>query len=263
MSVYLYKMKLQMLISLTYRFEVFAALAARLILILANVFLWGTVYSGQETISDVSREQMITYSVLSACLSVMCYCGIQGSLNNDVRSGNVAILMMRPYSLLAGYFSEDVGTVIVKAVTVAFPILVICSIFLPLRGPASPEVLLLVFLSYLCGYMILWLLGALVSMFAFVTMELGNMGVVKDMLVAILSGSMIPIWFFPEGVERLLMKTPFPYTYQTPLGLYIGKIDPREGVGQILIQLLWMAMLGAVVAFVWKKVRNKVLVQGG
>ena len=111
--------------------------------------------------------------------------------------------------------------------------------------------------------MILWLLGALVSMFAFVTMELGNMGVVKDMLVAILSGSMIPIWFFPEGVERLLMKTPFPYTYQTPLGLYIGKIDPREGVGQILIQLLWMAILGAVVAFVWKKVRNKVLVQGG
>lgn len=263
MSVYLYKMKLQMLINLTYRFEVFAALAARLILILANVFLWGTVYSGQETISDVSREQMITYSVLSACLSVMCQCGIQGSLNGDVRNGNVAILLMRPYSLLAGYFSEDVGTVVVKTITVALPTFVICSIFLPIRGPVSMGVLLLVLLSYLCGFLILWLLSALVSMFAFVTMELGNMGVVKDMVVAILSGSMIPLWFFPKDVERVLMKTPFPYTYQTPLGLYIGKISPKEGAGQILIQLVWVALLGAAVVFVWKRVRNKVLVQGG
>lgn len=263
MSVYLYKMKLQMLIYLTYRFEVFAALAARLILILANVFLWSCVYSGQDTISNVSREQMITYSVMSACLSVMFQCGIQGSLNNDVRSGNVALLLMRPYSLLAGYFSEDVGTVIVKTVSVALPILVICSIFLPIQGPASIGVMLLVMVSYLCSFLILWLLSALVSMFAFVTMELGNMGVVKDMIVAILSGSMIPVWFFPAGVERVLMKTPFPYTYQTPLGLYIGKISLREGAGQVLVQLLWVALLGAAVMFVWKKVQKKVLVQGG
>jgi len=256
-------MKLQMLVYLTYRFEVFAALAARLILILANVFLWSCVYSGQETISDVSREQMITYSVLSACLSVMFQCGIQGTLNSDVRSGNVAILLMRPYSLLAGYFSEDVGTVIVKMFSVALPVLVICCIFLPIRGPISAGVMLLVTVSYVCSFLIMWLLSALVSMFAFVTMELGNMGVVKDMIVAILSGSMIPIWFFPAGVERALMMTPFPYTYQTPLGLYIGKISPGEGAGQILVQLFWVALLGALVVFVWKKVQKKVLVQGG
>ena len=121
----------------------------------------------------------------------------------------------------------------------------------------------LVLLSYLFGFLILWLLSVLVSMFTFVTMELGNMGVVKDTIVAILSGSMIPLWFFPAGVEKALMLTPFPYTYQTPLGLYIGKISPAEGVKQIVIQICWVIIFGVVVSFVWKKVQNKVLIQGG
>jgi len=263
MSVYFYKMKLRMLVYLTYRFEVFAALATRFILILANVFLWNCVYSGQTAISDVSREQMITYSVLSACLSVLYQCGIQSALSNDVRGGNVAILLIRPYHLLAGYFWEDVGTILVKAFTIALPIVVVSSIFLPVLGPVSAGVLLLSALGGLCGFLILWLLSALVSMFTFVTLELGNMGVVKDTVVAILSGSMIPIWFFPEGAERFLMMTPFPYTYQTPLGLYIGKISPEEGAGQILIQLCWVVVLGAVVSYVWRKVQKKVLIQGG
>ena len=58
--VYLYKMKLQMQVYLTYRFEVFAALITRFILILANLFLWSSVYTGQDTIQGVSRDQMIT-----------------------------------------------------------------------------------------------------------------------------------------------------------------------------------------------------------
>jgi len=261
--VYLYKMKLQMQVYLTYRFEVFAALITRFILILANLFLWSSVYTGQDTIQGVSRDQMITYSILSVCLSIMCQCGVQGSLNGDVRGGNIAILLMRPYHLLAGYFAEDIGTIVVKTCTIVAPILVLSGIFLPFQGPASWSVLPLVLLGYLFGFLILWLLSVLVSMFTFVTMELGNMGVVKDTIVAILSGSMIPLWFFPKGVEQALMLTPFPYTYQTPLGLYIGKISPSEGMWQILIQLCWVVLLMAVVSFVWKKVQNKVLIQGG
>lgn len=68
---YLYKIKLQMQVYLTYRFEVFASIATHFILILANVFLWNCVYSDQKNISGVGRGQMITYSVLSSCLAVM------------------------------------------------------------------------------------------------------------------------------------------------------------------------------------------------
>lgn len=252
-----------MQVYLTYRFEVFASIVTHFILILANVFLWNCVYSDQKNISGVGRGQMITYSVLSSCLAVMYHCGIQNSLNKDVREGNIALLLMKPLHLLGAYLAEDVGTIIVKAVSVSLPIFLLGYLFLPVQPPVLLQVTPLILISYLLGFMILWLLSALVGMFTFVTMELGNMGVVKDTIVAILSGSMIPLWFFPDKIEKMLMMTPFPYTYQLPLGLYIGKIEVQEGIRQIGIQLLWLLLLGCCVALTWKKAKDKVLIQGG
>lgn len=260
---YLYKMKLQMQVCLTYRFEVFAKIVTRFILIIANVFLWNCVYTGQQNISGVDRAQMITYSVLSSCLGAMYHCGIEGSLNKDVREGNIALLLMRPLHLLGAYFAEDIGTIAVQAVSVSLPIFLLGVLLLPVQLPVSLQVLPFILVSYLFGFLILWLLSALVGMFTFVTMELGNMGVVKNMIVSILSGSMIPLWFFPDQAEKVLMMTPFPYTYQLPLGLYIGRIGVQEGVRQICIQALWLLLLGGCVSLAWKKARNKVLVQGG
>ena len=260
---YLYKLKLQMQVYLTYRFEVFANIATHFILIIANVFLWNCVYSNQESILGVGREQMITYSVLSACLSVLYNCGIQNSLNKDVRQGNIAVLLMKPFHLLGAYFAEDIGTVIVQAISVSLPVLLLSALILPIQLPVSIQALPVIFISYVLGFLILWFLGALVGMFTFVTMELGNMGVVKNMIVSILSGSMIPLWFFPARAEQILMMTPFPYTYQLPLGLYIGKIGIQEGLRQIGIQVLWTILLGGCVAFTWEKAKNRVLIQGG
>ena len=260
---YLYKLKLQIQVYLTYRFEVFASIVTHFILILANVFLWNCVYSDQKSISGVGREQMITYSVLSACLGVMYHCGIQNSLNKDVREGNIALMLMKPVHLLGAYFAEDIGTIVVKTVSVSLPIFILGLLFLPVQLPVSFWILPLVLISYLSGFLILWLLSALVGMFTFVTMELGNMGVVKNTIVAILSGSMIPLWFFPAKAEKILMMTPFPYTYQLPLGLYIGKIEAQEGLRQICIQMIWLFLLGGCVALAWRKAKNRVLIQGG
>lgn len=47
MGPYLYKMKMQILVQLSYRFEVFATLAARYVQIVATVFLWDCVYRGR------------------------------------------------------------------------------------------------------------------------------------------------------------------------------------------------------------------------
>lgn len=252
-----------MQVYLTYRFEVFASILTRLILILANVFLWNCVYTRQDAIAGVSREQMITYSVLSACLSVVYQCGVQSSMNSDVRKGSIAVSMMRPFHLLPAYFAEDLGAILVKTLSVSVPVLLLGFLFFRVQLPVSCQAVCLVVASCLLGLLIMWFMSALVGMFAFVTLELGNMGVVKDSLVAILSGSMIPIWFFPEGFQKILMRTPFPYTYQTPLGLYIGQISIGEGVRQIGIQVIWAVLLAGLVAVLWRKIREKVLVQGG
>ncbi len=107
------------------------------------------------------------------------------------------------------------------------------------------------------------MLSAIVGLIAFWAMELGNFGMVKDSIVRILSGSVVPLWFFPDSVQTISKFLPFQYTYQTPLAIYIGAIDPLDAAGVMGIQLVWIAVLYAVLYVVWSKAKKKTLIQGG
>lgn len=65
MEAYLYKLKMQMIVNITYRFEVFAVIATRFILMVTTVFLWNCAYAGNNEMLGLSKPQMITYAVLS------------------------------------------------------------------------------------------------------------------------------------------------------------------------------------------------------
>lgn len=263
MKPYLYKMKMQILVQLSYRFEVFATLAARYVHIVATVFLWNSVYREQQVINNFTRQQMITWSVLSAGLATIYTCNVQDMIQKGVREGSVAMELIRPCSLLGLYLSQDIGSVIVNLFLRVIPVVVLGGMSFGLSGPAGGTEFVLFLISVCLGYLILWLMYAMVSMLAFRTLELGNMTVVLRTVIAILSGSMVPLWFFPEWMQQILAWMPFQYTFQTPLGLYIGRITVAEGFSHIRIQMIWIAFLAASLFGIWSVVRKNILIQGG
>jgi ABC-2 type transport system permease protein len=117
--------------------------------------------------------------------------------------------------------------------------------------------------SSLFSFAILWLMSAMVGMVSFWVAELGNLGMVKDAFVRMLSGSLVPLWFFPAGVQNISEWLPFQYTYQTPIGIYIGMTSASDAVKAIGIQGLWIGILSLLLAWIWKRARSKVMVQGG
>ncbi len=86
---------------------------------------------------------------------------------------------------------------------------------------------------------------------------------VKDAVVRVLSGSLVPLWFFPAEVQRVSEWLPFQYTYQTPIGIYIGIMPARDAMQAIGIQALWVVILALLLAWIWKRARSKVMIQGG
>lgn len=263
MEAYLYKLKMQMIVNITYRFEVFAVIATRFILMVTTVFLWNCAYAGNNEMLGLSKPQMITYAVLSVFLSAIFQCNVQDTIRSGIRQGNIAVDLLRPYNIIFAFFAQDMGDVLVSIFNKALPLLILGMIFFGVNAPFSLPAFVLFLISAIFGLLILWLISALIGMFSFWTMELGNMGVVKDTMVSILSGSLIPLWFFPDNVQRILTFLPFQYTYQTPMGLYIGKISLVNGLWEIGIQLVWIIILAVFTAIVWKKAKNNILIQGG
>ncbi|WP_234121089.1 ABC transporter permease [Clostridium hydrogenum] len=263
MEAYLYKLKMQIIVNITYRFEVFATIATRFILMVSTVFLWKCTYAGNKEMLGLSKSQMITYSVLSVFLSSVFQCNVQNTIRDGVRQGKIAVDLLRPYNIIVAFFAQDLGDVFASILNKALPLLFLGMIFFGVNAPVSSSAFVLFVISSVLGFMILWFISALVGMFSFWTLELGNMGVVKDIIVSILSGSLIPLWFFPNDVQKVLAFMPFQYTYQTPMGLYIGKITINDGLLQIGIQIIWILLLGVITSFVWCKAKNNILIQGG
>jgi ABC-2 type transport system permease protein len=82
-------------------------------------------------------------------------------------------------------------------------------------------------------------------------------------LIRILSGSFVPLWFFPQWVQKVSAFLPFIYIYQTPLSIYIGKINVKQAFQSMLIQFVWILILSFILSRIWKKACRMVTVQGG
>lgn len=261
---YWYITKMKMLTSLAYRFEVFAAVGSNIILVLASVFLWKAAYSGGiGQVEALSLQDITTYTILSILLATLFYCGVQDTIYYKIREGGIATDFYRPIPLLAMYLADDIGVMLSAMANKVVPVILFASLVFGIPWPSSAVSLLLFLPSCLLSYAILWLLSALVAMIAFWAMELGNMGGVKDSIVRILSGSIVPLWFFPEQVQQVSAFLPFQYIYQTPLAIYIGMTGTREAVAAMAVQSVWVAVLLILLAAVWKRAKSKTLIQGG
>ncbi|MFF2093053.1 ABC transporter permease [Paenibacillus sp. NPDC058174] len=264
LQAYWYITKMRMLTNLAYRFEVFTSVGTNLIIMLASVFLWQTAYGGGiGQVQSLSLQDLTTYTILSIILSSMFVCDVQDTIYYKIREGQIVTDFYRPIPLLACYLADDIGGSLSSLANKALPLIVFASLFFGIPWPSSFLNFLLFIPSCLLSYGILWLLSALVGLIAFWVMELGNMGMVKDSIVRVLSGSIVPLWFFPESVQTVSKYLPFQYTYQTPLGIYIGNIGTKEALTALAVQAVWVFLLFLLLAAGWKRTKKKTLIQGG
>ncbi|AJY75060.1 ABC transporter permease [Paenibacillus beijingensis] len=262
MSAYYYLAKMRVLATLAYRFEVFVSIGTNVMMMLATLFLWKTAFQGVSS-SILNEQQMLAFTLISVVLSSMFVCNVANKINQQIREGDIALDLVKPVSLLMCYLAEDIGSSISSLVNKALPMFLMLAVLFRVPLPVSPAAALLFLASVLLSYAILWLLSALVGLTAFWVTELGPLEVVKDAIVRILSGSLIPLWYFPGWVQHVLAFTPFPYTYQSPLGIYVGKIDSLAALQSMGIQAVWILILGLTVHRVWIRAKRSTMVQGG
>ena len=260
---YIYIAKTKILVSLSYRFEVFTGILANLILMIATVFFWKVAYKGIDQVSGVNLKQMITYSVIVALLGTIFTFDVENVINDRIRQGDIAMDFIKPVNVFALYFAQDVGGIISSFVQKFIPLLVFVMIFIGVPVPKSIPHFILFCISSIFSYLILWLMSAIVGVLDFWLIDLGPVGFIRDVIVRILSGSVIPIWFFPDFLQRIIGYTPFTYTYQLPAGIFIGKAGLKEGGVSIFTQLVWIFILFSLLYFMQARARKRLLVQGG
>lgn len=253
---------------MTYRFNSTVKMFNRLIFMMVQVTIWGIVYGndwGKYIVTDygkVTLKEMVSYTIISHVM----FCIIQStsinSLNNKISSGDISLYLIRPYNFKVYMFVETIGESFVSFVFQSLPLLVIGIIVYKINLP-NIEQAIFFFVSLANAYLIYFLLSFLCALTSFWFIQTGPIEIILSGLIKIFSGVWVPVWFFPDKIQKLIQLMPFKHIYFSPISIYIGKLVDKDAINTLIIQFFWVISLYSLVWYFWKSGERKLMVQGG
>lgn len=262
-QAYLQVYKMQIIRSMTYKFDVYGNILMQSIIMLASSFFWKALYADKGSVQSVNADSMMVYTVVSSMISVVLLTNVERRITTSVSKGTIAIDMMRPVDIYKIFFAEDLAGTTALIFQNLIPVFVIGSILIGVPVPASLFGFVLFLCSLFMAYWINWLMAVTFGMLSFQVINMDALIQVKKHLIRLLSGSIIPLWFFPDTLRAVLECLPFAYLYQLPLNLYIGKYDTGYLAKAFSIQALWLCIFAVLFMVCRKKAENKIMIQGG
>ena len=263
MKSYFFISKIKIQTALAYRFNVISTILIQCLIMYAMSCFWIAAYDGTQTVAGVSQRDMITYTMISVAIGNLLTIGVQSRIAKSVRTGSVALDMLKPVCIYGIYLAEDIGDALAALFQKAVPLVLVGTLLFGAPRPASLLHFILFLFSFAIGYIINWILAALLGLCAFKTLTLGPLANAKGFIMKLLSGSIFPLWFFPAGFRRVLELLPFMNIYQLPLGIYIGQYSMEEILLRTALQMVWCGALWLLFDILQKKASAVVLIQGG
>ncbi|MDP4160867.1 MAG: ABC-2 family transporter protein, partial [Bacillota bacterium] len=118
-------------------------------------------------------------------------------------------------------------------------------------------------LSATLGYFIRYCIELTFGLFTFWLVETGGVEYIFYFSICLFSGSVVPLWFFPDWLEHVARYLPFQGIYFVPNSIFVGQLNGRDLLMALFTQIVWLAVCFAILRFVWAKASMKIVIQGG
>ena len=247
----------------TYRFQVFSRIGSVLLRVFLLSTLWTNLYRANGEQAGIALPAMITYVVIALLLDIVY--GVNGAyvVREKIREGDIAIDFMRPISIPLYVFADTVGQT-GFALLQCLPALLLSSLMVHVQAPVSVAALGGFVGAVSIGFVVNYFIDMIMATMTFWTMEIFGVQIMVQFIASLLSGSLVPLYFFPQGwIQQLLLSSPFAALYNAPLSIWIGKYQGAQ-IGQaLLVQCAWAVVLGAFAMWLWRIGERKVVIQGG
>ncbi len=247
-----------------YRAQVWAGLLGQAITMLAFVAIWTSVYGGARSVEGVTLSEMITYAVLATpILTAWRWRQMLARVDIDIRSGDIAVLLLKPIRYPLMLFAQASGTLCFELLMVGLPVTLLIALLYGLVPPASLFHGLMFLGYFVMSFAIMFLIAAIGALIAFWFHRAESLEYLIVSLLGLLSGQFVPLWFFPYGLGVIVAYLPFAWISFHPCAVYLGKYGVTETLVTFGIGLGWVVLLAGLVALLWRHTTHRVTAQGG
>ena len=224
--------------------------------------LWRVTYSGTGAtkLGGLTLAQMLWYLCMTEAI-IMSAPAVSTAVDQDVRTGAIAVYLLRPLSYPLYRLFTTLGE---RAVRFALNLVVGAVIVLCFVGPIhfSALGLLMLTLSIPLAIALDFLANLLIGLGAFWMEDTSGLSLIYNRLQMILGGMLIPLELFPRQLQPLLRALPFSSVVYGPARLFVA---PNLSLFEWLVvhQGLFALTAGLLVALIYRVGLRKVQAHGG
>lgn len=232
--------------SLAYRLEYYIGLANAFLYIFIFTSVWQTVSrENPSSLGGWTEALLIQYAIFSTLIKVS-YGRNESLLTAKIKSGDFAYDLLKPYNIFIMFVSDSLGVSLFQLFARALPLLIFSFVFFGIVPSVTAETFLKFLPVYFFSFVLFLCFGFFISCLAFFFTEVFPFMILYSALVTLLSGSVIPLNFFPEAFRGVVFWTPFPYLYYFPTAVLISgnlQMEYSELIIRYLIQTSVMLFL--------------------
>lgn len=250
---------------LTYRGQTWIGIASQILQLFAKVAIWTSTFALiGNAINNITVADMITYAIFSAAvISAWDYEDFILEVGALIRSGDISQILILPVAFPLHCFSVQLGRMLARVVFVVAPSALVTALLFGVSPPSNPIELIVALILSLNGFVLLFLMSMVCALLSFWLMTAYSIQRLLQSLLALLSGSFLPLWFFPSGLASVVGVTPFPWVGYYPVATYLGKFPLEQSILFLVGGLTWSLIFGVAVVLLWRRARLRIVVQGG
>lgn len=255
--------KSELMSSLQYILNILFRLINFVLLIFIFMNLWDYIYDNQnELINGYSKFQMIWYVIITEIIwgatDGRRYCK---KISDDVKSGNIAYMINKPYNYIGYAISSHLGETTIKtiiAIIVGFLMGIIFLKDFPILS--IPSIIIVVF-SGILAILINSLFVTFIGLISFIIEDSTPIFWLYSKMILIL-GVLFPIEYFPGILAKIMRYSPIYVTCYGPAKLFVD-FSYSSAIEIIISQLIYLVIALIMCYTLYRKGVKRLNVTGG
>lgn len=252
-----------LLVNLAYRAHFFFTLIGTVLGIALQYLLWKAVFGGGDSLKGLSFNQTFTSVALSSTIFTLFASYTDWDMCFSVIDGSITPTLIKPTDYQFYMLATRLGGLALGALIIVLPAVLIMILVFKSSIPVGPNLaffLVSLVLSFLMTYAMEFIIGVV----SFKTNSVWGISEVKNVLIRVLSGSVVPIAFFPGWLKSLTGVLPFKAMYDVPMRILLSSgADYGLYLRGLGLQLFWVLAVGAVSRIMFARSLRSVNIAGG
>lgn len=263
MKPYLALLRGAYMVGLVYRFGFLFSIAGNLIYMSVTYFLWRSIYQNRETLRGLTFNETYIYVALGSAVFILLKTYVDWQMSYEIREGVIATYLIKPIDFQLFELFTSFGSFLMSLTAITIPTILLLIFVFRVQIPLGIGLLIFPF-SLILAYLLSFCFDYFIGLLGFYTESVWGLSITKEIIVTVLSGALIPLPFFPDAIQKVLLWLPFQAIYYTPLTMVAQPtLGWRIFLPMLGVQFFWVAALFALTRLFYNQAVKVLRISGG